>query len=263
MNIIQQFFKSIYSPETIAKFRMQKIGKTILYVFFLMLLVTIPPAVILGSSISSFYNKTEHHMVNTFPDFSIENGVLYSDETEPIIVEEDGEVIIFDSTGELTPSDLEGYETAFALLENDIVVITDGFHQTIWYQEVGINMTKGEAMELIESFGSVLPLIIGLIIFLTYIFTTGMKFFGIFTLSLIGLLLKRKNAANLSYKSVWVLSAYTVTLPTVLFAILDALRIQIPFFSFTLYWVIAIVMLYLVFTNIPQPREPVEELVNQ
>lgn len=115
MNIFQQFIKSLYSPETIAKFRFQKIGKTILYIFFFMLISTIPPSTMLGLSINNFFNQTEKHLNETFPDFSIENGMLHSDLEEPLIIEEDGEYIIFDSTGELTPNHVVDYESAFAL----------------------------------------------------------------------------------------------------------------------------------------------------
>ncbi|MBU9722448.1 MULTISPECIES: DUF1189 domain-containing protein [Bacillaceae] len=258
MNIIQQFIKSLYSPETIAKFRMQKIGKTILYVFFLMFLVTIPPAIVLGSGISSIYDKAETHLVNTFPDFTIENGVLHADIDEPIIVEDDGEYIIFDPNGELRIDEINDYGNAFALLEREVAFVSGGIHEGISYQDFGITIAKPELVELVENLGGILPLIIGLLIFFIYVFTTGMKFVGIFALSLIGLFLSKRNAPQLSYKNLWVISAYTVTMPTVLFAIIDILQISIPF-SFTIYWVIAIMMLYFVFGHINKPRGATHE----
>ena len=253
MNIFQQFIESLYSPATIAKFRFQKIGKTILYVFVLMLLATIPPAIILGTSISSLYNTAEEHFTETFPDFAIQNGVLSSDAEEPIIIEEDGEVIVFDSTGEMKPSDLAEYDSAIALFEREATVIADGAARSVTYQELDINFTKDEVTGLLSSLGGILPLIIGIIMLVMYIFTTGMKFIGIFTLSLIALFIKRKTADQLNYRHCWILSAYTVTLPTMLFVVLDSLPIFIPF-SFTIYWVIAISMLYFVFREIPRPR---------
>ncbi|WP_143522595.1 DUF1189 family protein, partial [Pseudomonas sp. 2822-17] len=77
-------------------------------------------------------------------------------------------------------------------------------------------------------------------------------------LALIGLLLKKRNAPQLTFKNLWVISAYTVTLPTVLMAVLDTLRIPVPFPTF-IYWAIAVTMLYFVFERINQPRETTEQ----
>ncbi|WP_280768458.1 DUF1189 domain-containing protein [Salipaludibacillus daqingensis] len=253
MNIIQQFIKSLHSPETIAKFRFQKIGRTILYVFFLMLIVSIPMAVILGSNINNLFKDVESHMIESFPDFTIENGVLQSDVDEPMVFEDGDTTVIFDPTGEFRLEDAEQYDTAFALLEREAAIITDGFPQTFGYQEFGINISKDQLTDFVQSIGDLLPLLISIIILLMYLFTTAMKFLGIFMLSVITLLLKRNAVDHLSYRQGWVLSAYTVTLPTVLFAVIDMFRIDIPF-SLAIYWVIAIVMMNLVLRNIPRPK---------
>ncbi|PYZ94291.1 hypothetical protein CR194_01775 [Salipaludibacillus keqinensis] len=254
MNIIQQFIKSLYSPETIAKFRFQKIGKTILYVFFLMFIVSIPMAVLLGSSINNLYNDVEVHMDESFPDFSIENGVLQSDLEEPYISEDGDTTVIFDPTGEYTANDVAEFDNAFALLEREAAISTDGMPQTIGYQEFGINIAKDELLDLVNSVGDLLPLIISIFILFMYLFTTAMKFLGIFMLSVITLLLKRKVADQVSYRQGWVLSAYAVTLPTVIFAVFDTIGLHIPF-SLAIYWVIAIVIMNLVLRNIPSPKQ--------
>ncbi|MDQ0254399.1 hypothetical protein J2S74_001774 [Evansella vedderi] len=253
MNIFQQFYKSLYSPETIAKFRFQKIGKTILYIFFFMLIATIPPSWLFGSSIQSFFTQTETHLQETFPDFSIENGVLLSDLEEPLILEENGEFIIFDSTGELTPSDVADYDPAFALLEREALIVADGVYQSFNYQDIALNITRDSAIDLVESVGGILPLLIGLLIVFMYLFATGMKFIGIFTLSFVALLMRRRRGVKVTYAQCWTLAAYTATLPTILLALFDTLALNVPY-SFTIYWIIAFIMLYLVFNKIPQPK---------
>lgn len=256
MNIIQKFANSLYSPETIAKFRFQKIGKSILYVFFLMFIVSIPMAVTIGSNISSLFTSVENHMVDTFPDFTIENGVLQSDVDEPMIIEDGGTTVIFDPTGEFRLEDASEYDTAFALLEREAALITDGQAQTFGYQEFGVNISKEQLNDLVNTIGNILPLLISIVILLTYLFNTGLKFIGIFVLSFITLLLKRKTADQLAYRQGWVLSAYAVTLPTVLFAVIDIFGVNVPF-SLAIYWVIAIVMMNLVLRSIPRPKEDI------
>jgi len=254
MNIVQQFIKSLHSPETIARFRFQKIGKSILYVFFLMIIVSIPMAILLGTNIYNLFTNVEDHMNESFPDFTIENGVLQSDIDEPIIIENGNTTVIFDSTGEFNLEDASEYDTAFAFLEREAALITDGFPQTFGYQEFGVNISKAQLSDLVNTIGNILPLLISIIILFMYLFNTGMKFIGIFVLSGIGLLLKRKVADQLKFRQVWILSAYAVTLPTILFAVFDVIRLYIPF-SFAIYWVISIVMMNLIIRNIPRPKE--------
>ncbi|WP_183040883.1 DUF1189 domain-containing protein [Salipaludibacillus neizhouensis] len=254
MNIFKQFISSLHSPETIAKFRMQKIGKTILYVFFLMLITSIPFSIQLGANVNNLYTYVSTNVEESIPDFSVENGILKSDVEEPIITENDNTVIIFDPTGELTPLDLNEYQTAFALLDREAVLVIEGNPQPVSYQDLGTDISKAELSEHIETFGGLLPLIIGVMIVGLYLFTTALKFIGIFTLSVITLLLKRKTANQLNFKQGWVLSAYAVTLPTIIFAVFDAIGLNIPF-SFAIYWVIAIVMINLVLRNIPKPKQ--------
>ncbi|SER69053.1 DUF1189 domain-containing protein [Salipaludibacillus aurantiacus] len=258
MNIAKQFVRSLHSPETIAKFRFQKIGKTILYVFFLMLITSIPMAVVIGSNLNNIYQDIDTHLTESFPDFQIQNGVLQSETDEPVIIDDQDTTLIFDPTGEYTPADTAQFDNAFALLEREAVLNTDGFPQTFGYQEFGLDLTKDQLDDLVNTVGDLMPLIITVVILIMYLFTTALKFLGIFTLSVITLLLKRKVADQLTYKQGWILSAYAVTLPTVLFAVIEGLGLNLPF-SFAIYWVIAIVMMNLVLKNIPAPRQAPEE----
>ncbi|WP_416149358.1 DUF1189 domain-containing protein [Salipaludibacillus sp. HK11] len=250
MNIFQQLIKSLHSPETISKFRFQKIGKTILYVFFLMLVVSIPMAIFIGINVTNIFNDVEGDVIDSIPDFSIENGVLHSDIDEPMIIEDGDTTIIFDSTGEYRLEDAYQYDSALLLLEREAAFIAGGTPDTISYQEFGVNISKDQLNNFVNTVGDLLPLIISFIILLVYIFTTGMKFIGILVLSVITLLLKRNKAEQLSYRQGWVLSAYVVTLPTILFAIIDLIGINIPF-SLAIYWIIATFMMISVLKYVP------------
>ncbi|MCT8139717.1 DUF1189 family protein [Anaerobacillus sp. CMMVII] len=144
-------------------------------------------------------------------------------------------------------------------METEAVFISDGVAESFRYRDLGnINMTKQEIEEFTDTIIELLPLIIAIIVFLLFIVLTTLKYIGIFVLTLFGLIIKRNTGITLSYKQVWVLSAYAVTLPTVFFAIIDGLNITIPF-AFTLYWVVAVIMLYLIFKEIPQSQVKKEE----
>jgi hypothetical protein len=261
MNIFQQFIKSLYSPQTIAKFRFQGIGKTILYVFVLMLITLSISAYQLGSMISTVVQQFQYELKNELPDFELKNSILTSDLEEPLILIEDGDVIIFDTTGTFSVTDIEEqYSNAIALLEKEAVIVSDGVAESFRYGEFGnLNMTKQSVEEFTDTIVDLLPLIISIAVMILYLFFTSLKYLGIFVLTIFGLIIRKNTGTVLSYKQVWILSAYAVTLPTVFFAIIDALSIYIPF-AFTLYWIVAVIMLYLIFKEIPTPKQEEETL---
>ncbi|SER81588.1 DUF1189 domain-containing protein [Salisediminibacterium halotolerans] len=260
MNIFQQFIKSLYSPETIAKFRLQKIGRAILYVFLLMVIATLPAVISLSIGINTIYNEFTSQL-EEFPDFEIENGVLQSDAGSEINEAEDGTAIIFDPDGEYSSQDVTEYDQAFAFLEREAVFYTGATTEQVSYQELGIEISKDELNELTDTIGGMMPLILTVVGLIIYAVNTGLKFIGVTFLALISLILKRNQVNDLSFKQGWILSAFTVTLPTMIFAVIDMTGIVIPF-SFGLYWLIAVIMMYLVIKNIRLGREHAREKRN-
>ncbi|QKS70905.1 DUF1189 domain-containing protein [Paenalkalicoccus suaedae] len=254
MNIFQQFAKSLYSPETIAKFRFQKIGKTIGYVFFLMLIVTIPPSIIFGMTLNSFFDSAEN-FVEDLPEFEIQNGVLSTPDNETYIDDTGELVFIVDAAGNVDRSELAQYTNVVALYETEVVANFGGTSEQVRYQEFGANLTSDEIQGFASSIIGLSPLFIGVFIIGIYLFTTALKFIGVSFLALIGLLLKKNVADQLAYRQLWRLAAYAVTLPTVVFAIIDLIVPQLPF-SFGLYWIVAIVMMNLALKAVPKPKQP-------
>ncbi|QFT89863.1 hypothetical protein FIU87_14460 [Bacillus sp. THAF10] len=140
MNLFSQFIISLYSPKTMATFRFQGIGKTILYIFFLVLVTSIPLFISFGTNAFTVTANTE--------EFSETN------------------------------------------LEHLMIVF----------------------------------------IVLGYLYFCGIKFVQISMLALVGLLIKsRLKRTNLQYRHTWRLSAYAVTLPTLLFSLLQAFQIEYPY----------------------------------
>lgn len=254
MNIFSQFIKSFHSPKDLATYRFQGIGKTILYVFFLMFIVSIPIAAKTSLFITNTSTQFSETLATQVPEFEFKNGILYSDQTTPYIDQQNDFVFIMDSTGEITPSDLTDYKVGFALLQREAVFVDNEIMDTYSYRDFGnINLTKEQISEMINNIDELLPVLIPIFLFLMYLLFLAMKFIGITVLSVFGIILRNRAGVKLNFKQLWTLSVYAVTLPTVLFALLDSLNIIIPF-SFGLYWIIAIAMLHLVIKQIPKPR---------
>ncbi|MFC5713389.1 DUF1189 domain-containing protein [Thalassorhabdus alkalitolerans] len=255
MNVIQQFIRSLYSPKYIAAFRFSGIGKAISYIFFLMFITSIPAGITFTSSMLTLTSQVDSALHEDLPDFELRNGILHADQEEPLYIEDNGDTIIFDATGTVSREDIDT-EPAIALLREEVVVIEDGTIESFSYgQAANLHLTKDEIISLMDTVSGLLPILIPVFLLGLYLFVTAMKFIGIFSLSLFGLLLRRKVAIRLPYRNIWIMSAYAVTLPTLVLAIIDAAGIALPF-SFTVYWAIAFIMLFAAYRRLPKPKKP-------
>ncbi len=260
LNVFKQLYYSLYSPKMMARFRFQKLGKPILYVFLLMILTSVPVGIITAVSFTNAYNELKMYMTDV-PEFTLEDGTLNSNQSTPLVRKEDGNTFIFDATGETKPDDVDTYDSAIAFLEDRIIVKDAGASQEFDYSNFSsMTFTKKDVIDLSENLDNLLPIFIPLLIFVVYLFQTGLKFIGITVLATIGLLVRSMTRRKVSYKQLWILSVYAVTIPTLFFAIMALLKTTVPF-GFLLYWFIAVMLLYLTIKEIPLPKKRVKNEV--
>ncbi|MBB6448865.1 hypothetical protein HNR44_000814 [Geomicrobium halophilum] len=258
MSIWKSFFYSLYSPTMIGRFRMQKIGRTILYIFLLVLITSIPAAISISSTINMAGERLELVLSDEIPDYSIGSGSISVEEgSSPYMTQTDGTVIILDDTGEVTPDDVAGETDVTALLDDRVLVMDEGEQNEFAYGE--FSFTKEELQEATASFLELLPAYTALALLLLYLLASGVKFLGVFAISGIGLLLKKIRPTRLQYRHIWVMSAYIATLPTVVGALLDTFIPEIDTwlfndFSFILYWLMVLVIFILVLRTLPKQK---------
>jgi hypothetical protein len=255
MNILQQFFFSLFSFKRIAMFRFQGIGKTIGYVFFLMLLVTIPTGIIFGLDLNKAVKEIHYAVDKKLPDFTFEEASIVSEEKLPVFYEGEDLAIIFDASGELTPADLRRKKNSIAFLKYEAFLYYNGVERTFSYELLkNTAFSKADFVNFLAQLKSLLLIVIPVLFLILYLFSTALKFIGISFLAFVGLLIKVKFRDKLTYKHLWVLSAYAVTLPTILFTFLDVIHVTISFSVF-LYWGCAIFVLYLIMKKTPVPKK--------
>ncbi|PLR87606.1 DUF1189 domain-containing protein [Bacillus sp. V33-4] len=252
MNIFKQFLKSLYSPKDIALFRFQGIGKTILYIFFLTLLSIIPSSYFLSTALIDGVNTARESIEEDMPDFAIENGQLSSEENRPVTINKDGFTIIVDPTGAVSEKDLSNEDNAVALLQNELVLVAGGQDQVHPYSMLGLNLTKNDVTQLLTNLDSMMGILVPVMIVVIYLFSSAIKFVEISILAFFGLMLKNLAGRNLQYRHLWRMAAYSVTLPTIFFAIMGALQTQVPG-GFLIHWFVSLLMLYLAIKEIPKP----------
>ncbi|RBP94129.1 uncharacterized protein DUF1189 [Cytobacillus firmus] len=227
MNLFLQFYKSLYSPKDIALFRHQGIGKTILYVFFLTLLSVLPTVFYSGSAIINGLNAIDETIDSDLPDFEIAEGQLHTEEEVPVTINKDNFTIIVDSTGAVNPSVLSESGNTIALLKNEVYIHAEGQEQTYPYTLLTSGTTKNDLSDFLASAESLMPIIVPIIAIVIYIFAAGIRFIEISLLAFAGLLIKKALVKKLEYRHLWRMSAYSITLPAIFFAIMSALHTSV------------------------------------
>jgi hypothetical protein len=251
MNLLTQMAKSLYSPKDIAITRFQGIGKTILFVFLLTLLSILPVIFYMFTAIYGAIDSAKQVVSNDLPPFSIEEGVLNSDIKAPITLKRDLYTIIFDPTGAVEEKDMANMETTIGMLEHEVVLSAGGQTHTVPYSLFSTgNLSKEDVQSLIETAESSLPVMLGLLFIIIFVFSAGMKFIEVSILALFGLLLKNLAGRKLQYRHLWRMSAYSTTLPTLFFTLMAFLKTTVPF-SFAINWFVASMILLLAIKEIP------------
>ncbi|MBS8264919.1 DUF1189 domain-containing protein [Mesobacillus boroniphilus] len=251
MSILPQIAKSIYSPKVIADTRFQGIGKTILFVFTLTLISILPVVYYMFVGISEAVGSVKQSIQTDLPSFTIEDGVLHSDIKAPLTIKNGGFTLIFDPTGAVDKGDMTGMDANFAMLQNEIVLAAGGETNSVPYTLFSNgSLTKDDIISLINTAESSLPVLLGLLFIVVYVFSSGMKFIEVSLLALFGLLLKNLSGRKLQYRHLWRMAAYSTTLPTIFFTIMAFLQTAVPY-SFSVNWFVASMMLLLAIKEIP------------
>nr|WP_237562920.1 DUF1189 domain-containing protein [Bacillus dakarensis] len=254
LNIFKQLIVSLYSPKHISSFRSQGIGKTILYVFILTFLSVIPTIVYFSTALVNGINLAQETIQQKLPSFLIENGQLTSSHNETITIHQGGFTIIFDPSGDLSVNDLDSSIDSLALLQNELAVTAGGTIDSFSYSMLSdISLSKDDMLQFVDTIDSLLVIIISIFSIVIYLFASGIKFIGVTILALVGLILKKDNGNTLPYRYIWRMAAYSMTLSTVFFMIMDFLHTVVPF-GFVLSWLISVLVLYLALKEIQKEQ---------
>ncbi|CAH0317228.1 hypothetical protein SRABI96_05279 [Peribacillus sp. Bi96] len=243
MNIFKQLWVSLYSPKDIASFQNQGIGKTILYVFFVSLIAFLPSAYYFGTMMVDGLDAMHETVSEDLPQFEIKNGTLTTENGEPFTMNKNGYQIFVDGTGTLTPEKVAAKsDEAVALLKSDLVFVSGGNVQSSPY-----SLLEGDNQKIstwLDSVESVLPIILPLLLLILYLFTASGIFIKVTILAAFGLLFKSALGRSTSYRHLWRIGAYSITLTTIFFTIMDSFQATVPFASL-ISWFVTLMMLYL------------------
>jgi hypothetical protein len=250
MNVLKQVLVSLYSTKHIAEFHQQKLGKTFFYIF-LVCLVSVLPMFYYFSTSTLNGLKSMDTAFKELPPFTIEDGTLHSEEKLPITLKDNEVTVIFDSTGTITTDNSSSGTTIFILQDSFAYAVT-GQVQSFPYSMFGNGtFTKDDLLELFNSAESFVPIFIPITGLIILIVTFLIKLFQVTILAYIGMIFKNSFKKPLTYRNLWILSAYSLTLPIIFFAIMDSMQIIVPN-GIIIYWFVAIIMLMLTIKELPK-----------
>ena len=185
-----------------------------------------------------------------FPAFSIKDGTLQTDAKKAIESQSFGFVIVFDPSGSYETKQIEDKRNSVGILKDKFVIAIDGQVQEMPYTMLPEDMSKDDILSLVDQNKAVIVPVLCVLLFLA---TAAGKFIDVSVLAVIGLIIRNGQKKMLSYKQLWVMSAYSITLATVFFAIMDALEAVVPS-QFLLNWFVNFIMLFLAIKETPASK---------
>ncbi len=256
MNIFRQLWTSLYSPKEISKVRFQGIGKTITYVFLLVLLSTLPTLIYSSISYKDGVRTFIDAVENELPPFEINDGRLHSETEEPVIFNGEDFDVYLDAGGLMTPEDVElASDNAIALLSEEFVIVGNGSMQAQDYDLMsGFSITDQDILSFSDKMNDLLIVVIILLGILSFVFTAALKFIELLFMALIAKLLAGTFYPKLQYRHFFRLTAYSMTLPTIFFMIMSFLQTAVV--GGTLVnWAVTFIMLFLALKEIPSQKK--------
>lgn len=260
MNIFIQLLKSLYSPKTIALTRFQKIGKTILYAFFLSFLAAFPNFLFISSSFVSAFSGLDEIIEEKIPSFSIQNGKLVTEAQSVVEVKKGEYDVLFDPVGAVERDNLKWRQNAIGILPDKFVIVSNGNIQQLEYDDwMDADFSKKDVTGWIHQISELTPIIVPVLLIVLFIMSAAAKFMEITLLAVIGLLFKQMMKKRLNFQQLWNISAYSVTLSTVFFAIMNVLQINVSF-AVLINWFVHTTVLYMALKEIPKPKTPIKSI---
>lgn len=255
--IWRQFTVSLVSPTKVAGFINTKKRHALAYMSFMLLVCLVPTSIISAMVINSAFSNFHDFMKSEkVPSFVLKNGTLTSDAKQPILTELQGTPIIFDTTGEYTQEKAESKNAGLAILKDRVLINNGGQSQVVLYKNYSdLTLTKKSLNNFLNALADWKWLLIVGYFLIVFTFRYFMLLFITLILAVIGIGINTSLQQRVKYARIWVLTIFTVTLPTAIFEAIKSIGVVIPA-EFILYFFICSVMLFFVLREVSY-RAPV------
>lgn len=229
-NFFVKFIKSITDISIYSHVKNEKLGKSFGYLLLLALslgiiystVVTVKTNRSIDSTIAFFESEE-------FPEISISNGVLNVDLEEPLVIEQDHDLIfIVDMTSTYTLNELAGYSIGYLITPQRIIINQAG-SPPIPFEFKNFEDFQIDKNTAIDFLNRIRRFFIGIIVFGIIIGTILLKLLESLILSIISLIANSLLNTNMTYHDLYKIGIYAMTLPSIIVVIINSLSLRLSF----------------------------------
>jgi hypothetical protein len=211
-------------------------GKAVGYLILLTFLLSVAVFVPVYQLTYEKSSEALSYITDSMPDFRFSEGRLEVYGEMPIVIEDNDLPVVIDTNPGAEDRIIGQYDIVLLFTDDKLVMKNYVNRQEYPLSAFeGIDVTKDKLMEsmpMIEAYMNIMFIITG--IFISIFFVAG-KFLSALAVSVIGLIANSSYRINMSYKNIFKLSIFSMTLPLVVCTIADALMINIPFQTLLFY----------------------------
>ena len=162
------------------------------------------------------------------PDFELKDGYLWIDD---VIEYDDGDMYVYIDTdpeyyfygADEMREYLYDYSQAILMDSEKIIVKNDGQVQELYYSDLGEDFTKDDLMAIVPT----IYVCIVIFMILAFIWMTGLFFFGVLFVGLMGMIVASCMKRQLTFGQLYLLGVYSRTLPLLIKAILSLFSLNL------------------------------------
>lgn len=228
MNLFTRFISSTAKFENYRIFAKESAGRAVLY----LLMFTLIFGTIKLSKFIYNFNMAISEGINIIsedmPDFELKDGELFVEGEMPIVIQEDNDIFIIDTSGNSDESVLNSYSTG-VLITKDMIIQKDNSIQTktVRFAEFkDFSMNKEKLIKLMPMirWGNIFIIIFGLLFYFVG------KLIHALILSIAAVIINNSKKLNIPYGGLYGISIYALTLPSLIGVAASLAGITIPKF---------------------------------
>lgn len=236
MNVFKEMALSIYSYESYGKFLKNRKGKVfgfgvLLMLIYFLITMILPPIINNGS----FFSLAQFFRENV-PEFELKNGTLWVEDVFEldeddlyVCIDTDPDYVFYDADDTEMIQSLRGYSSALLMDSEKIIIKNNGEIQGAYFSQLDFDFDK----EALIAFVPWIYTIYVVAMLLAYLWMTGLFFFGVLFVALLGMIIASCMKKQLTFGQIYLMGVYSRTLPLLIKAVVSFLPFSIPFF-----WVI-------------------------
>lgn len=231
MNVFKELVLSVYDFKSYKEFLKNKGSKVFLAALILMLIYFTATILIPLAQFQIQTGGIARGLRENVPEFQLQDGTLWVDEIVEyedggtyVLIDTDPDSVFYDA-GEIDAS-LTDYTQVILMDSEKMIVKDNGQVNGMYFSDMDLELSKDD-LKAIVPFIYVFGI---LILVLAFWLMTGLFFFGVLFVALVGMIAASCLKCNLTFGQIYLLGIYARTLPILIKAVVSFLPFGIPMF---------------------------------